>query len=92
VGERIIIEHGVLGWTETKLFTCKVCPHRHECEALNEPLDFGDLDEFKETHIMPGCDMEGREYMIYLEDGEVFVELGEWKWAEMLEKERDGHG
>ena len=87
---KFIIERGVIGFTKNRLFTCFVCPNRGECEAFNGPSDMEDYEEFMRSGIMPGCDMEGREYSIYIEDNQVVVELGDWKWFEMLKKERGG--
>ncbi len=89
---KLIIERGVIGFTENRIFTCRACPNRHDCEAFNTPFDLEDYEEFRKTGITPGCDMEGREYIICVDNNAVFVELGDWKWAEMLWKERDGDG
>jgi len=85
VAERMIIEKGVLGFDKVTLFSCRVCPERKECEAWNFPDEIADFEEFKKNGIMPGCPMWGREYLIYIEGDGVFVELGEWNWAEYLE-------
>lgn len=85
----ILIEKGVLGVNKVKLFSCRVCPNRHRCKAWNSPSDPEDLEEFKKSGIMPGCDMWGREYMLYIEGDEVFSELGEWRWAELMSGQRE---